>query len=104
NYGGDSFWYGDNAPYVQNVNKAVASLNLGSSANPTVVGQPVTFTTTVSAADSTVPAVPTGSVIFMDGASILGSSPLVNGSATLSTSTLVVGSNNISATYSGDSI
>ncbi|MFO0930836.1 MAG: Ig-like domain repeat protein [Gemmataceae bacterium] len=69
-----------------------------SSANPSVVGQNVTFTATVSGS----PGTPTGTVTFKDGAGTLGSSALAAGSATFSTSSLTLGSHSITAVYSGD--
>src|SRR5262249_15460080 len=69
---------------------------LGSSLNPSVFGQTVTFTATVA------PSTATGSVTFFDGGASLGSVPLSGGSATLSTSTLSVGGHAVTATYSGD--
>jgi hypothetical protein len=70
---------------------------LASSANPSVVGQSVTFTATVTGS------FPTGTVTFRDGATVLGTVAL-NGSgiATLSTSVLAVGSHSVTAVYSGD--
>ncbi|KJY40339.1 hypothetical protein VR41_15120, partial [Streptomyces sp. NRRL B-1568] len=44
----------------------------------------------------------TGTVSFFDGATLLGSAPLVGGVATLSVSTLSVGSHSLTATYNGD--
>ncbi len=74
-----------------------------SSANPSVFGQSITITATVS---PVLPAasVPTGSIIFnIDGTT---QSPinLFNGQASFSSSSLSVGSHHINATYSGDSI
>lgn len=70
---------------------------LTSSANPSYVGQPVTFAATVSAAGGT----PTGSVTFMDGTTPLGSVPLSDGRATLTTTELGPGIHGITATYGG---
>ena len=62
----------------------------------------VTFTATVVAASGS----PTGTVIFLDGATVLGSGTLNasgtgTGTATFSTATLAVGAHTITATYSG---
>jgi hypothetical protein len=70
---------------------------LVSSANPSVFGQAVTFTATVSAASGT----PTGTVVFSEAFTILGSATLVNGSASISVSSLAVGSYSITAAYQG---
>jgi hypothetical protein len=69
---------------------------LGSSLNPSVFGQSVTFTANVS------PSTATGSVTFFDGGSSLGAFALIGGTASFSTSTLSVGSHSITVTYSGD--
>src|SRR5207302_1089609 len=67
---------------------------------PSVTGQAVTLTAVVSpVAPGT--GVPTGTVTFRDGATVLGTVTLVNGSASLVTSTLAVGSHSLTAAYSG---
>jgi parallel beta-helix repeat protein len=71
--------------------------NLTSTPNPSLFGQSVTFTATVSGS----PGTPTGSVTFYGGAP-LGSRPLLAGVATFVTDTLPIGVNTITATYSGD--
>ena len=68
---------------------------LASSLNPSLFGQEVTFTAQVSSASGT----PTGTVIFSDGSTQLGSATLVNGSASLSTSLLTAGLHAITAAY-----
>ncbi|MGA7236465.1 MAG: Ig-like domain repeat protein [Bryobacteraceae bacterium] len=69
---------------------------LSASVNPSVSGQPVTFNASVS------PAAATGTVTFLDGGVIIGSSTLISGLASLTTSTLSVGGHSITASYSGD--
>jgi len=97
-YSGDSTYGGSTSPAVtQTVNKAGSSTTLGSSPNPSIMGQPVTFTAAVTPSDAT------GSVNFMDGTSPLGSATLSGGTATYSTSGLSFGSHSITAGYSGDS-
>jgi hypothetical protein len=73
-----------------------------SSPNPSVFGQPVTFTATVS--PMSIPGVPTGTVTFSDGAVVLGTGTLNAGVATFTTTPfqLTVGAHAIVATYSGD--
>jgi hypothetical protein len=79
----------------------VTKTTLTSSSNPSINGQSITFTAIVSAAAG---GVPSGTVTFYDGGSILGESSLDGtGSATFSTSTLGLGTHSISAKYSGDS-
>jgi autotransporter-associated beta strand protein len=70
--------------------------------NNTFVGQPVTFTATVSAVSGV--GTPTGTVTFTDGATILGTVSLSGGQASFTTSTLSPGTHSVNASYSGDSI
>ena len=74
---------------------------LNSSANPSVVGQSVTFAATVSSANDSPP---TGTVTFSDGATSLGTGTLASGDATFTTSSLSIGSHSITGQYSGDRI
>ncbi|MGO4515407.1 Ig-like domain repeat protein [Terriglobus sp. 2YAB30_2] len=78
--------------------KQAATVSLGSSLNPSVIKQQVTFTATVTAAGS-----PTGTITFQDGSATLGAIP-INGSgvATITVNTLSVGAHSITASYSGD--
>ena len=79
----------------------ITSTVLNSSANPSVFGQSVAFTATVSsAADGP----PTGTVIFSDGSTNLGTSTLASGQATFSTSSLSIGPHSIEGQYGGDRI
>jgi uncharacterized delta-60 repeat protein len=103
-YTGDSNVNGSNGSMTGNpqiVNKSGSAITLAPSVNPAVIGQPVTFTATVSAV---VPGAgtPTGTVTFLDGANPIGSSPLTAGSATLVVPSLAVGSHTITITYAGD--
>ena len=70
---------------------------LVSSLNPSVFGQLVPFTATVSSGSGT----PTGTVAFFDGSTLLGSATLAAGSGSISVSTLGGGSNSITAVYQG---
>src|SRR5205807_1006948 len=67
-----------------------------SSANPSLSGQSVTFTATVT------PGTATGAVTFFDGGNNIGGGVLSGGVATLSTSSLVLGNHTITAVYAGD--
>jgi hypothetical protein len=82
--------------------KATTTTTLVSSSNPMFSGVSVTFTATVTPNGATVP---TGSVTFNDGATVLGSGTL-NGSAgvaTLATTSLTSpGTHSITAEYDGD--
>jgi hypothetical protein len=79
---------------------ATSTTGLGSSQNPSTVGQSVTFTATITGAS------PTGTVEFKDGSSDIGgcgSQAVSAGAATCTTSTLSAGTHSITAVYSGDS-
>src|SRR4029077_16485595 len=84
---------------VLNATKAA----LTSSRNPSISGQSVTFTATVTSSAS---GTPTGIVSFVDtfgsGSGPIGSAALTNGKAALTISGLAVGSHSIIAAYGGD--
>ncbi|HEX7652650.1 MAG TPA: Ig-like domain-containing protein, partial [Verrucomicrobiae bacterium] len=86
---------------TQVVSQAASSTVAGASPNPTVYGQPVTFSAVVSAV-SPASGVPTGNVSFMEGTNNWGNITLTNGSASLTLSTLVAGSHSFSLNYGGD--
>jgi beta-lactam-binding protein with PASTA domain len=74
-----------------------STTTVGSSLNPGVAGQNVTFTATVTGSS------PTGTVEFLDGAKSLGAPvALISGVAAFTTSSLPVGTDPITAVYSGD--
>ena len=76
-YGGDTNFTGSTSPgLTQTVNQGATTTSLGSSANPSVFGQSVTFTATVAAA-SPASGTPTGTVTFKDGATTLGTGTLL---------------------------
>ncbi|MFY9791756.1 MAG: Ig-like domain repeat protein [Candidatus Sulfotelmatobacter sp.] len=73
---------------------------LGSSLNPSLVGQAVTFTATVNSTAGTPPN--GGNVTFKNGSAVLGTASLSGGVAFLTTSSLAGGIYTITATYGGD--
>jgi uncharacterized protein (TIGR03437 family) len=79
-----------------------SSVFLTSSANPSALGQAVTFTAAVSGQPPT-SGLATGTVQFSDGATVLGSAAVLGGQAVFTTSALTGGSHNIIARYSGNS-
>jgi predicted secreted protein len=104
-YGGDSnFITSTSTALTQAVNQDATTTTVAASANPSVSGQPITFTATVKAV-APGSGVPTGTVTFFDGSTSLGPAQLLDGSghATISISTLAVGSHTITASYVGDS-
>lgn len=74
--------------------------SLATSGSPTYVGQPVTFTATVTSYYGTIPNGET--VTFYDGATALASAALVGGTARFATSTLSAKSHFFKASYAGD--
>jgi len=105
-YNGDTALGPSTAPVavMQTVNRLTTTTSLASSANPSTVGQPVTFVATVAPGGPT--GTPTGTVTFsVDGTHELPVSlRLVNGSdqAVFTISSLTAGSHTITATYNGD--
>jgi len=85
-----------------------SSLTLTSSLNPAGYGQTVTFTAAIALAPvggvtPPIPAPPTGTVSFYDGAILLGTSAVnSSGAATFNTATLAVGGHNMTTVYAGD--
>jgi len=100
-YAGDTSNASGQSNVVTEVVNQISTVTTIASSNPTVnVGMPVTFTATVS---NTIGPVPTGSVQFTDGPTILGSGAVdSNGHASLTLATLAPGTHTIVATYSGD--
>jgi hypothetical protein len=80
---------------------AATTTGVTSSADPSVFGQSVTFTATVSTAGL---GTPSGNVQFFDGATPIGGAVALNasGQAQVSTSSLTVGDHTITAQYVGD--
>ena len=94
-YGGDSNFIASSASLVQMVNQQSTTTTLAASVNPSIFGQAVVLTATVS------PGTATGTVTFKDGAVVLGTSGVVSGKATLSIAMLAPGVHPITATYNG---
>ncbi len=106
-YSGDgSFGGSTSVAIVQTVNKADTNTALASSQNPSLFGQTVTFTATVSPAppSTSPPSRPSGTVSFVVDGNPVSSGPLntVTGRASFATSALTPGSHHVTATYSGD--
>src|SRR2546425_55184 len=100
-YSGSPSFLGSTSPVVtQAVNLLNTSTSLTSTPNPSTTGQAVTLTATVTAVAPPT-GVPTGTVTFSDGATVLGTATLVNGSASISISTLAAGSHPLTAAYGG---
>ena len=81
------------------VGKEASTTTLVLSGTSLGLGQSVSFTATVAAATS---GTPTGSVTFLDGTTVLGTSAIASGKAVYTTSALAVGTHTITANYGGD--
>lgn len=102
-YSGDSNNLPSSGTLSQVVNQDTTTVTLSTSLNPSLYGQAVTFTASVTA-EGLGAGTPTGIVTFYDSNdSPLDSVELAAGTATFTTSSLAVGTHTISATYSGDS-
>jgi len=98
-YGGDSNFINCASKVVkQTVNKAATTTTLASSQNPSSLGQPVTFTASVTSQFS---GTVHGTVTFYDGPIALKTASLSGGAAKFTTSTLTSGTHSITATYNG---
>jgi Bacterial Ig-like domain (group 3)/Putative Ig domain len=101
-YSGDIDFNASNSAPLRIGPSPTASVTVTSSLNPSTVGQSVTFTASIAAANGLAP--PSGTIQFSDGATPLGSPiPVVLSQASYTTSALTIGSHAISASYSGDS-
>ena len=98
-YSGNTNYNSSTSSVVTQIVQYNTSTKVTSSINPSIVGQSVTFTSTVSSSSGT----PTGTVTFKDwDTTIAKNIPLVGNKATFNTSSLPAGIHNISATYNGD--
>ena len=93
-YGGDATHAGSTGNLTQAV-KGASGLSAGTSANPVLAGQAVTFTASVG------PSV-TGSITFTDGATPLAVVAIASGKAVYSSASLTPGSHSIGVSYGGD--
>jgi uncharacterized repeat protein (TIGR03803 family) len=98
-YGGDFNFEGNtSAAFSQVVQKAPTATSVASSVNPSVFGQSVTLTATVTAV-APGSGTPTGTVHFYDGTTLLGSHALTSGLATFATTKLATGTDSVTAVY-----
>jgi hypothetical protein len=83
----------------QTVLQTTSQATITSSLNPSIVGQAVTFTATITSPT----VMPTGPVTFIAGSTSLGSVQLSGGKATFTTSSLPAGSTVVKVKYDGNS-
>ena len=86
------------APVIVDVAEAATTVTVASSADPSVVGQAVVFTASIS---SSAPG-ETGTVQFADNGFMIGSGAVSGGQATFETVSLALGAHPITAVYEGD--
>jgi len=84
------------AAVAQTVNIKTTTTALTSSLNPSIVGQAVTLTATVAGT------LPTGTVTFKDGVTVLGTGTLAANVATFSYTFIASGAHSLTAVYAGD--
>jgi len=101
NYAGNTNYFGSSAgPIAQQITQAVITMTLTTAPNPSLDGNPVTLTATLTGG------IPTGSVAFQmisPTTTSIGNSAISNGVATISTGPLSVGTYVFRAFFSGDS-
>jgi hypothetical protein len=107
-YSGDATFAGSTGSLTQTVTQDGTSTVVTSGLNPSVFGQPVTFTATISPSNGINSVLPTGTVQFMIDGTSLGTPVSVQSSggaitASFSTPGLAVGTHAVTASYSGDS-
>ncbi len=102
-YNGDTMHFtSTSAPALIQTVLEGTSTSVTSTANPSAVGQNVTFTATVTISGGG-GVTPDGTVSFMDGATLLSSQTIsAGGVAMFATSTLTAGVHQITAVYNGD--
>ncbi len=99
-YSGDLNFKPSAGTFLQTVSQASATITPSSSLNPSVYGQAVTLTASMTAPQGS--ASPTGTVTFTDGATTLGTAALSAGSASITATGLLAGAQSIAVAYSGD--
>ncbi|MDX3240124.1 Ig-like domain repeat protein, partial [Streptomyces sp. ME03-5709C] len=99
-YSGNSCVASSAGSALATVGKAGSTTVLTTTPNPSLSGQTVTMTATVSAA-APGGGTPTGTVTFFDGLTPIGTAPVVGGVATLTKSNFSVGVHTLTASYSG---
>jgi hypothetical protein len=101
-YAGDPENSGSSATIIEYVGPVRSKTFVATSGSPSLVGQPVTFTATVTPKYSAIP--DGGLVTFYEGKAALASVPLAGGTAAYTTSSLSAKTHTIKAQYAGDAI
>ncbi|MFA6033952.1 MAG: MBG domain-containing protein [Myxococcota bacterium] len=90
--------YSGSAAGIMTIGKAKSAVSLVSSNNPSMIGEAVNFTASITGSG----VICEGSVVFKDASTELGAEVLSGGAAGLPVSTFTVGTHSITAWYSGD--
>jgi hypothetical protein len=100
-YSGDLHHMGSTSvSLIEHIASVASKTVVTTSGSPSFVGQPVTFTATVTSTHGTIP---DGELVtFYDGRTVLGSVALAGGTATYTTSSLPAKTHFIKTTYAGD--
>ncbi len=99
-FGDANYGASQSVPVTFAIRKATPTVIATDAVNPSVFGQSVTFTATVTPQFS---GTPTGTVTFTDGSTQLAKAVLSGGVATYTTTALTAATHTITATYGGDS-
>ena len=97
--GNGNFTGSTSGALLQQVNKATTGTTISSSANPAVVMSPVTFTAIITPQFG---GAVTGTVAFMNGPKLLGTSPVIGNMASFTVTFVTGGPRLVDAIYSGD--
>jgi hypothetical protein len=101
--GDSAFAASTSAAVTETVHRDSTTVAVSPSSDPSVAGQPVTFTATVTPV-APMAGTPTGTVTFFDGSTALGTVTLdANGKAALTTQFATLGNQQIKAVYNGNS-
>lgn len=101
-YGGDSQHSGDTSAVVTETIRGQTATTLTTSGSPAAVDSAITLTATVSES-GTGGIAPSGTVVFYDGAAVIGTQTVDStGNAMLTISSLSVGTHVLTADYNGD--
>lgn len=99
-YSGDADSNGSTSPTLTQYVVAASKTVVATSGSPSIVGQPVTFTATVT---SLYGVIPNGELVtFDDGKTVIGTGATSAGVATFTTSSLTAATHTIKGTYAGD--
>jgi sugar lactone lactonase YvrE len=84
---------------TETIQETATNTAISTSTTNSISGRSVTLTATVTALEN----IPSGTVRFMNGSTLIGTGTLNKGIASVTTATLPIGTNNVTAVYNGDS-